>query len=824
MRRAAIFLLALTAAPLGTRANEPKLKLTYIQAAPGDFVLSGKWASQRIVVTGKASDGSLHDVTGQTQFKSSNAKVAAVTKAGLVTPLADGEGNIELNANGKKQKLHVTVKDAKQQRAAFLTEVRPLLSKLGCNTSQCHGAARGKGGLRLSLFGGDAESDFDALTKAGGGRRINRADPGDSLLYLKATGGLAHPGAKPAARETEILLAWLNAGAPWASAENAQITALKLYPDDRVFQKGDAQHLLVTAVFSDGQVRDVSNDAAYHSSDAKIASVTPDGLVKAEGAGDAAIVVTYQRKSGVLRLAIPYFDKPSFDKARPGPKQFPKLVANNKIDELVYNKLQAMGVPPSALASDEVFLRRVYLDVIGLLPTADEARAFLAAPDRAKLIDSLLGRDEFNDFWSLKWGDLLRIKSEYPVRVWPKAVAVYYQWVHDSLAANKPYDQFARELLTSSGSNFRVGPANFLRAVPAKDARTLGETAALIFMGERIGCARCHAHPLESWSLDDDLALGAFFARVNYKGTQEWKEEIVYPDFRQTLRHPRTRAVVEARLPGAAAAVKIGPEEDPRGQFADWLTAPGNPYFAKNISNRVWFWLLGRGIVNEPDDLRPTNPPSNPELLAYLESELVAHRYDLRQLYRLILNSRTYQLSSEPNEWNAGDIALFSHYPVKRLEAEQMLDAISQFTETNEKFRSIIPEPFSNWPATYRASQISDGNTECSFLDLFGRPPRDTPYEAERNNDPTLKQALYLLNSEQLEGKVSGSPHLKRVLTKTDADVVDDIYLSSVSRFPTPEEKKRLVEYLGSKKAARAQAVQDVAWALLNAKEFEFNH
>ncbi|HEY1494468.1 MAG TPA: DUF1553 domain-containing protein [Candidatus Solibacter sp.] len=810
MRRAALFLFALTA----PYAAEPKLKLSYVQAAPGDFVLSGKWASQRIVVTGKAVDGTLHDVTGQTKFKSSNAKIAAVSKGGLVTPVADGEANIELNAAGKKQKLHVTVKDSKLQRAAFLTDVRPLLGKLGCNTAACHGAARGKGGLRLSLFGGDPDADFEALTKSNGGRRINRADPRDSLLYLKATGALDHPGALPAPRETEILLAWLNAGAPWTTGENARITSLKLYPDDRVFQKGDAQHLLVTAVFSDGQVRDVSNDAAYHASVPKVASVTPDGIVKAEHSGDAAIVVTYQRKSAVLRLAIPY----------QGPKPFPKLVANNQIDELVYAKLKAMGVPPSPLAADEVFLRRAYLDVIGILPTVEEARSFLANPDRGQLIDRLLARDEFNDFWSLKWGDLLRIKSEYPVRVWPKAVAVYYQWVHDSLATNKPYDQFARELLTSTGSNFRVGPANFVRAVPAKDARTLGETAALVFLGERIGCARCHAHPLESWSLDDDLALGAFFARVNYKSTQEWKEEIVYPDFRQTLRHPRTRAIVEARLPDAAAPAKIGAEEDPRGQFADWLTAPANPYFARNIANRIWFWLLGRGIVNEPDDMRPTNPPVNPELLAYLESELISHHYDLRHLYRIILNSRTYQLSSEPNQWNAADTALFSHYPVKRLAAEQMLDAISQFTETNEKFRSIIPEPYSNWPATYRATQISDGNTECSFLDLFGRPSRDTPYEQERNSDPTLKQALYFLNSEQLEGKVSGSPHLKRVLAKSDPEVIDEIYLSSVSRFPTADEKKRLVEYLAAKKTARAQAIQDVAWALLNAKEFEFNH
>src|SRR5260370_23333802 len=302
MRRAPLRLFVLTAA----YAAEPKLKVSYLRAAPGDFVLSGRWASQRIVVTGKAADGTLHDVTAKTKFKSSNNKVAAVGKGGLVTPVADGEANIELNAAGKKQKLHVTVKDSKLQRAALLTAVRPLPGKLGCNTAACHGAARGKGGLRLSLFGGDPDADFEALTKANGGRRVNRADPRDSLLYLKATGALDHPGALPAPREPEILLAWLNAGAPWTTGDNARITSLKLYPDDRVFQKGDTQHLLVTAVFSDGQVRDVSNDAAYHASDPKVASVTPNGIVKAEAPGDAAIVVTYQRKYSVLHLSIPY--------------------------------------------------------------------------------------------------------------------------------------------------------------------------------------------------------------------------------------------------------------------------------------------------------------------------------------------------------------------------------------------------------------------------------------------------------------------------------------------------------------------------------------
>jgi hypothetical protein len=306
----------------------------------------------------------------------------------------------------------------------------------------------------------------------------------------------------------------------------------------------------------------------------------------------------------------------------------------------------------------------------------------------------------------------------------------------------------------------------------------------------------------------------------------EWKEEIVYADFKQTLRDPRTRQAVQPQAPGGKP-VQVGPEEDPRGQFADWLVSPSNPWFSANAVNRIWYWLLGRGIVNEPDDMRSTNPPTNPELLSYLEQELVNQHFDLRHIYRIILNSRTYQLSSEANQWNATDTTHFSHYLVKRLTAEQMLDAVSQFTETNEKFRSIIPEPFSNWPANYRATQISDGNTECTFLDQFGRATRDMPYESERDSDLTLRQTLYFLNSEQLEGKISGSPHLKRLLANnkaTDSDVLDEIYLTTLSRLPKADEKQRLLDYLSKRKTARAQAVQDVAWAVLNAKEFLFNH
>jgi hypothetical protein len=455
-------------------------------------------------------------------------------------------------------------------------------------------------------------------------------------------------------------------------------------------------------------------------------------------------------------------------------------------------------------------------------------KAFLDDRDpkkRARLIDRLLQRDEFADFWTLKWGDLLRIKSEYPVRLWPKAVQTYDRWLREAIAENRPYDRFVRELLTSSGSNFRDGPANYYRAVPTKDPQTIGETTALVFLGARIGCARCHGHPQESWSLDDDLGLAAFFAGVAYKPTSEWKEEVVYLRPNAVLRNPRTREVVKPKLPGGDV-VTIEPGTDPRAVFTAWLTAPDNPWFARNIVNRVWYWLLGRGIVHEPDDLRPSNPPENPALLDYLAAELVGHKFDLKHVYRLILNSRVYQLSSTPLAGNADDVAHFSHYPLKRLGAEPLLDAISRVTETSETFMSRIPEPYARLPQGSGATQLADGSIDSPFLELFGRPPRDTAFEGDRCSETSLRQAMYFVNSEHLDGKIAASPRIKRLLdTKaSDADVVSEIYLSALSRPPGPDERQTLESFLAAAQAARAQAVRDLVWAIVNSNEFLFNH
>jgi hypothetical protein len=507
---------------------------------------------------------------------------------------------------------------------------------------------------------------------------------------------------------------------------------------------------------------------------------------------------------------------------------FPNVPANNRIDELVFARLKTLGIPPSELSSDVVFLRRVYLDAIGTLPTPDEVRSFVADKDpgkRARVIDRLLQRPEFADFWALKWGDLLRIKSAIPVNIWPKAVHVYYRWLRTSIAQNKPYDQMVRELLTAGGSNFRVPPANFFRANPDRSPQSFAETTALIFLGARINCAHCHGHPTEPWCRDDNLGLSAFFSKLAFKATQEWKEEIVYfyPD--GAIWHPRTRQLVKPKPLGGPPLV-LEREDDPRVRFAAWLTAPDNPGFATNVVNRVWYWLLGRGIVHEPDDLRPTNPPENPELLDYLRKELVDHKFDLEYIYRLILNSRVYQIASEASPQNENDTAHFSHYRLKRLTAEQMLDGICRVTGSQESFTSWIPVPVLRMPPTQRAIELPDSDIDSVFLDLFGRPSRDTPYERERNCEAQPRQALYLVSSDELQGKIANGQKIGLFLKgkKADPEIVDELYLSALARPPRDDERQKALAYLARNKNTRVQALQDLFWAVLTTKEFMVNH
>ena len=488
------------------------------------------------------------------------------------------------------------------------------------------------------------------------------------------------------------------------------------------------------------------------------------------------------------------------------------LVAANSIDALVLASLRKRGIRPANLCSDAVFIRRVYLDVIGTLPEPRDVRKFLSdrSPNkRAALIDALLKREEFADYWSLKWCDLLRVKSEFPINLWPNAVQAYHRWIRDAIRENRPYDQFVRELLTSSGSNFRVPPVNFYRAIQGREPSAIAEAVTLTFMGVRTA----------TWPEAQRAGMAAFFSRIAYKETAEWKEEIVYLD-------PAPAGPLEAIFPDGVT-VRIPPQEDPRRVFAGWLVAPDNAWFARNIVNRIWAWLLGRGIIHEPDDIRDDNPPVNPQLLAYLEKELVNADYDLQHIYRLILNSRTYQQSPIPGSDHPEAEALFAHYRVRRLDAEVLVDALCWISGDGERYSSAIPEPFTHIPEHQRSIALADGSITSQFLEMFGRPARDTGLESERNGKPTAAQRLHLLNSTHVQLKITRSPRLRRLIRTAGGNrrrVIRGLYMTILSREPVAAELATAEEYCRTPGLSQRQAAEDLAWALINTKEFLYRH
>ncbi len=486
--------------------------------------------------------------------------------------------------------------------------------------------------------------------------------------------------------------------------------------------------------------------------------------------------------------------------------------AQGLIDRIVTDTLKQKGIQPAPLCSDEVFLRRVYVDVIGTLPTSQEANRFYQDRNprkRSALIEELLNREEFADYWALKWGDVLRVKAEFPINLWPNGVQAYHRWIRDAIRQNKPYDEFARELLTSSGSNFRTPPVNFYRAIQGREPSAIAGAAALTFMGSRS----------DAWPEDRRRGFEAFFSRVAYKSTAEWKEEIVHVN-------PAPTEPFKASFPDGREVV-IRPEQDPRRVFADWLVTKENPWFAKNMANRVWAWLMGRGVIHEPDDIRPDNPPSNPELLACLEKELIENNFDLKHLYRIILNSKTYQQSSIPRSNHPDAEALFAFYPVRRLDAEVLIDALNGIMGSRESYYSEIPEPFTYVPETDRTIALSDGSITSDFLEKFGRPARDSGRESERNNQPSETQRLYLLNSAEIHDRIGKSWRLRGLVRRGDKNprmVVNQLYLGILSRYPTKKEAAVAGEYFSGSGLDAYNAVKDLAWALINTKEFLYRH
>jgi len=491
------------------------------------------------------------------------------------------------------------------------------------------------------------------------------------------------------------------------------------------------------------------------------------------------------------------------------------LSPRTKVDRVVFARLRHEDIEVANLCSDPVFLRRVYLDVIGTLPRAEEAIAFLRDPSpkkRQELIELLLERDEFADYWAMKWCDLLRVKAEFPVNLWPNAVQAYYRWILTSLRENKPYDQFARELLTSSGSNFRDPPVNFYRSTQSKDPKELAQAVALTFMGVRA----------DKWPTDQLEGMAKFFSYIGYKRTAEWKEEIVFFDAQKLLEEgPQTAVFPDG------TTVELTSDRDPRLVFADWLIDNRNPWFARNIANRAWFWLLGRGIVHEPDDVRDDNPPSNPRLLELLENVVTSSDYDLKELFREILNSKTYQLSSIPQSNDPEAETYFAYYPLRRLDAEVLADALCQITGTTEEYSSPIPEPFTWVPERRRSIALADGSITSTFLEMFGRPSRDTGLELESNNKPSARQRLHMLNSTHIQRKIQQSSELRELMKTSGGsqrEAIVKLYLTILSRLPVEGEMRLVEQYAQTEEGQGQAALIDLAWTLFNSVEFLYRH
>lgn len=709
---------------------------------------------------------------------------------------------------------------------AFDRDVMAVLSKAGCNQGVCHGNQNGKGGFKLSLRGQDPRLDFFALTRDQMGRRVDLLHAERSLLLEKPTAAVPHQGGQRfgiISSEYEILRTWIAAGCPAERADAPALTRLDVTPAEQpiLLEPAGSVQVSVTALFSDGTRRDVTKLAVYEPTNSFI-EVNHDGLLTARTVGEAALLVRYLNQQVALRLAV-IAPRPDFVFTAPAEVNF--------VDRHVFAKLRSLRMNPSPLTSDAVFLRRAYLDAIGVLPTAGEARRFLedASTDkRRRLIDELLDRPEFADWWALKWSDLL--KNEEKV-LDAKGVQNFHHWIRQSIVESKPLDRFVRELIVARGSTYTNPAANFYRA--NRDAVTRSEAAAQLFLGVRLQCAKCHNHPFDRWTQGDYYRWAGFFARVKYKivennrrdkndGHEFDGEQIVWMAADGEVRDPRSDQPMEPCFLGEPTP-KLADDQDRLEELADWIVSPDNPFFARAQANRVWYHLLGRGIVDPIDDFRATNPPAIPALLDELASDFAARRFDLRQLVRTIMQSSTYQLAAEPNDTNRDDEANFSHALVRRLSAEQLLDALSQATGTTPQFRG--------YPAGMRATQLPGvrasrsrrgASSDEQFLVLFGKPPRLLTCECERSTEATLGQAFQLVSGPTINELLSErSNRLDTLLSsgQPSADMVQELFLSTLTRFPTDEESQTVISYLDGA-ADRRAALEDIAWGLLNSKEF----
>ncbi len=768
--------------------------------------------------------------------------------SGIALPVSDGTARITVRAGGLATLVNTIVRNMRRPfKWTFENHVESVFSKQGCNTGPCHGAGSGKGGLRLSLRAYDPDADYVRLRIEGRGRRVVRTNPADSLLLKKPSLGVAHVGGLKLRRDSleyRVVSEWIARGALAPHPKTTRITGLTVFPPDRALRQGAHQRLLVTAHFSDGHTEDVTHWARYNSNEEPIAKVDDSGQVTMRGRGETAVTAWYLGKVAFARVRVPFNDtleprgtrgargKASLQIPMPASAPFldfhpllavPAVVNHSSIDALVESKLAQLGLTPTGLCTDGEFIRRAFLDCIGTLPAPEETRAFLAdrSPGkRVSLIDSLLDRPEYVDFWTYRWGDLLRVNRDL---LGSKGMAALQGWVRDSVARNVGWDRFVYDIITASGPADSNGPANFYRM--GVKPEEFAETVSQAFLGIRVQCAHCHNHPFEHWTQADYYRMASVFARVGRKTIDE--RDIVYSAPTGDVTHPRFgRPLPPAAFDGPSVALNA--PGDRRLFLARWATSPDNPFFARSIVNRVWKQFMGRGLVEPVDDIRLTNPASNEPLMQALTRDLASNGFDLKRLMRRIMLSRAYQRSAAPNGTNVADDRFYSRYLTRRVGAETLLDAVCQVTG--------VPEKFSGMPPGARAVSLPDTRIDSAFLDAFGRPARQVTCECERNMEPNMAQALHLINASTLNNKITAkSGVLEHLLSGAASDdaIADELFLRCISRHPCAAERAAIHNALSaprppilgeSNKEGRRQVFADLFWALLSSPEFVFNH
>lgn len=813
-------------------ATSCSLMAAEIRILPGDFTLHGVQGRQQLSVVSTIDDRASALVPdSQLEFESSDPTVCEI-QDGVAVAIGNGTAQIVAQTgDGQQASATVEVVGAdREHQWSFRNDVQSVFSKVGCNMGSCHGALAGKGGFKLSLRGYDPEADFHTITREARGRRVELADPGRSLILAKPTAALPHKGGlklKTSSRNYQVISQWIAAGAPGPRPDDPNLQRISVLPESALLNRGDTSRVLVNAHYDDGRVVDVTHWAQFTATDEAVASVNGQGLVSVRGSGEGAVLVWFGSKVALARMTVPY------------PNEIPASVyaqapRRNFIDELNLRQLATLQIPPSPRCDDETFLRRSTLDTIGRLPTEQERAGFLAEPPQTRrdwLIEQLLASEDYVDYWTYRWCDMLLING---TRLRPIAVKTYYQWVHESVRQNKPWDQLVREILTATGGSNENGATNFYALHQSPEEMT--ENACQAFLGLSIGCAKCHNHPLEKWTNDQYYSMANLFARVRAKG---WGGDGRNGDGIRTLFVATSGDLIQPSRgrPQPPAPLDAEPLEfddpgDRREVLAEWMTDPDNPYFARAISNRVWANFFGRGLVEQVDDLRLSNPASNEALLTAAAEHVVKARFDLKQLVRAILRSETYQRSSIPLDGNRDEEKYLSRYYPRRLMAEVLLDSIDQALGTITTFDEVAfpgadKQKTDFYEKGTRAIGLYDAAVNSYFLKTFGRNPREITCECERSNESSMVQVLHLSNGETLNPKLADEQNLIGRMMADDADdraIIKALFVAALSRHPNEPELKTLLSIRDEYGDDRATALQDVAWSILTSSEFTFNH